>query len=56
MVLSVVQLTLAGAAWADLLRRTKQAVRGPKWAWALVIAVNFVGPLLYFHRGRVRPP
>ena len=46
-----VQFLLAGAAWWDLARRPAAQVRGPKWAWALVIAVNFAGPVLYFARG-----
>jgi len=51
--LAAVQLALAGAAWADLARRPARAVRGPKWIWALVIAVNFIGPLWYFRWGRL---
>lgn len=47
-----VQLLLAAAAWWDLAHRPATQVRGPKWLWALVIAVNFVGPVLYFARGR----
>ena len=43
---------LAAAAWWDLARRPATQVRGPKWMWALVIGVNFVGPVLYFARGR----
>ncbi|WP_410645044.1 PLD nuclease N-terminal domain-containing protein [Amycolatopsis sp. lyj-346] len=47
-----VQLLLAAAAWWDLAHRPVTQVRGPKWMWALVIGVNFVGPVLYFARGR----
>lgn len=50
------ELALAGAAWADLARRPAQQVRGPKAAWALAIAVNFVGPISYFAFGRRRVP
>ena len=50
------ELALAGAAWADLARRPAQQVRGPKAAWALAIAVNFVGPISYFTLGRRRVP
>lgn len=53
--LAAVQLTLATAAWVDLARRPAAQVRGPKAAWALGIAVNFVGPIAYFTVGRVRP-
>lgn len=50
--LSIVQIGLAVAAWADLARRPAVQVRGSKRTWAGVIAINFVGPLLYFSRGR----
>lgn len=49
-----VQLTLATAAWWDLAHRPAAQVRGPKAAWALGIAVNFVGPIAYFAVGRQR--
>jgi len=55
-VLAAVQLALAGAAWVDLVRRPARLVRGPKWIWALVIAVNFIGPLWYFRWGRIPAP
>lgn len=47
-----IQLSLAATAWADLAKRPATKVRGPKWVWALVIAINFVGPVLYFVKGR----
>ncbi|WP_439381040.1 PLD nuclease N-terminal domain-containing protein [Amycolatopsis lexingtonensis] len=47
-----VQLLLAASAWWDLAHRPASRVRGPKWLWALVIAVNFAGPVVYFTRGR----
>ncbi|CAB4870975.1 MAG: hypothetical protein F2793_03420 [Actinobacteria bacterium] len=53
---ATVQLTLATAAWVDLARRPAALVRGPKAAWAVAIAVNFVGPIAYFGWGRVRVP
>ena len=52
-VLAALQLALAASAWTDLARRPARLVRGPKWIWALVIAVNFVGPLWYFRWGRL---
>ncbi len=55
MATSAAQLLLAAAAWADLAHRPAEQVRGPKWRWALVIAVNWVGPIGYFLRGRRRP-
>ena len=47
-----VQLVLALAAWLDLAIRPAAGVRGPKWVWAMVIGLNFVGPLAYFGWGR----
>jgi hypothetical protein len=52
--LASVQLSLAVTAWTDLARRPARRVNGPKPLWALVIAVNFVGPLAYFRWGRRR--
>ncbi|MFI5042441.1 MAG: PLDc N-terminal domain-containing protein [Acidimicrobiales bacterium] len=54
--LSVVQIGLAAAAWTDLARRAPENVRGPRWRWALVIGVNFVGPVAYFRWGRRPQP
>jgi hypothetical protein len=51
--LATVQVGLAVTAWVDLARRPAERVRGPKPAWALAIAVNFVGPISYFAFGRV---
>lgn len=55
-VLAVAQVALAGSAWVDLARRPARLVRGPKWIWALVIAVNIIGPLWYFRWGRIPAP
>jgi hypothetical protein len=55
-VLGVVQVSLAVAAWVDLKRRPASQIRGPKQRWAAVISVNFVGPLFYFARGRITAP
>lgn len=56
LVAASVQLSLAATAWVDLARRPADLVRGPKPAWALAIAVNFVGPIAYFTVGRRRLP
>lgn len=56
LVAASVQLSLAATAWVDLARRPAELVRGPKPAWALAIAVNFVGPIAYFTVGRRRAP
>jgi Phospholipase_D-nuclease N-terminal len=49
------QFGLAAAAWTDLARRARRQVRGPKWRWAALIGVNYVGPIAYFRWGRRRP-
>ena len=50
----LIQLALAATAWADLARRPSDQVNGPKGLWAVLIAVNFIGPLSYFVFGRTR--
>jgi hypothetical protein len=52
--LASLQLSLAATAWADLASRPADRVNGPKPLWAAVIAVNFVGPVAYFLKGRRR--
>jgi hypothetical protein len=52
MLLAVAQVSLAITAWVDLARRPTDQINGDKRWWAAVIAVNFVGPLAYFRRGR----
>lgn len=47
-----VQVALAVAAWTDLARRPAREVNGRKGLWAVGIAVNFVGPIAYFAKGR----
>ena len=47
-----VQLSLAATAWTDLARRPAEEIQGSKAMWAAIIAVNYVGPLAYFARGR----
>ncbi|MFD7659665.1 hypothetical protein ACFV4N_37305 [Actinosynnema sp. NPDC059797] len=51
-VLAAVQVGLAAAAWADLARRPASAVNGSKRWWALVIGINFIGPVAWFGWGR----
>ena len=53
LVAASVQLSLAATAWADLAIRPKELVNGRKAVWALVIGVNFLGPIAYFARGRL---
>ena len=52
MLLTAVQISLAVSAWTDLAERPAELVNGSKRRWAAIIAVNFVGPMLYFTRGR----
>lgn len=49
-----VQFTMAAGAWWDLAHRPAEQVNGSKPVWALVIGVNFIGPIAYFLWGRTR--
>jgi hypothetical protein len=51
-VLGCVQVALAIAAWRDLAKRPAAEVNGSKRIWAAIIAINWVGPLAYFAKGR----
>lgn len=53
--LASLQVSLAVSAWTDLAVRKPELVRGSKIKWAAIIAINFVGPVLYYSRGRVTP-
>ena len=50
--LASIQLSLAATAWTDLARRPAASVNGSKARWALIIAINFFGPIAYFRWGR----
>lgn len=52
MVLTSVQVSLAVTAWTDLATRPANQVNGKKGMWAAIIAVNFIGPVAYFLKGR----
>lgn len=52
--LASVQLSLAATAWADLVIRPPAEVNGSKSRWALLIAINFLGPVAYFCWGKRR--
>jgi hypothetical protein len=54
--LTSVQISLAVTAWTDLARRPAREVDGSKVGWAAVIAVDFIGPVLSFRRGRRPAP
>ncbi|WP_052273951.1 PLD nuclease N-terminal domain-containing protein [Arthrobacter sp. L77] len=51
LVLGALQLSLAAFAWMDLATRPRDTVNGSKGMWALIIAINFVGPVAYFWKG-----
>ena len=51
-VMGIIQISLAIAAWTDLAKRDPKQVKGPKGRWAGIIGINFVGPILYFAVGR----
>ncbi|WP_152193910.1 hypothetical protein [Georgenia subflava] len=55
-VIGSAQLGFAVSAWADLATRPAEQVEGSKLKWAAVIAIDFVGPVLYFTRGRRHLP
>jgi hypothetical protein len=49
--IALLELVLMVAALLDLVKR--EQTRGPKWMWILiVVAVNIIGPLVYFLAGR----
>lgn len=52
MLLTSIQVSLAVSAWTDLARRPADQVNGPKGVWAGIIAINWIGPIAYFWRGR----
>ncbi|MET0716329.1 MAG: PLD nuclease N-terminal domain-containing protein [Mycetocola sp.] len=51
-VTGTVQMILAATAWRDLAKRSASQINGPKGLWAVIIAVNWVGPIAYFVGGR----
>jgi hypothetical protein len=53
---AVAQTGLLIVAARDLRRRPSEQVRGPKWLWAPVVAVNYLGlgPIVYLVGGRRR--
>ena len=51
-IVGVLEAILFLAAQVDLARRPSALVSGAKWKWHLVIAINLIGPIAYFTRGR----
>ena len=54
--LGVVELGLLVAAWIVLFRTPNARLTLPKWAWALICLVQFVGPIAFFAAGRKPQP
>jgi hypothetical protein len=52
---SAIEAVLTSVALADLARRPRAQVRGPKPLWALVCVVQPAGPLAYLALGRRSP-
>jgi len=48
----VVELGLLIAAWIVLFRTPAARLTLPKWAWAVICLVQFVGPIAFFVAGR----
>jgi hypothetical protein len=51
-VMTLIQFGLAAAALIDLERRPADQIRGRKRTWVGIIGINYIGPILYFVRGR----
>jgi hypothetical protein len=50
--LGAAELVLSGVALADLARRPRALVRGPKALWLLSVFVQPIGPIAYLALGR----
>ena len=50
--LFVVEFGLLAAAWIVLFRTPAARLTLPKWAWAVICLVQFVGPIAFFAVGR----
>jgi hypothetical protein len=48
----LVQVGLFIAAQVDLVRRPAEQVVGSKGRWRMIAFLNFIGPAVYFWRGR----
>ena len=54
--LAVVEFSLLIAAWVVLFRTPAARLTLPKWVWALICLVQFVGPIAFFAVGRTPKP
>ena len=50
--LVVVEFGLLAAAWIVLFRTPTARLTLPKWAWAVICLVQFIGPIAFFTVGR----
>ena len=55
-VLVVVEVGLLVAAWIVLFRTANDRLTLPKWAWAVICLVQFIGPIAFFAVGRKPKP
>lgn len=53
--LAIVEFGLLAAAWIVLYRTPTERLTLPKWGWALLCLIQFVGPIVFFVAGR-KPP
>ena len=54
--LVVVEFGLLIASWIVLFRTPSARLTLPKWAWAVICLVQFVGPIAFFAVGRKPKP
>ena len=54
--LVVVEFGLLAAAWIVLFRTPAERLTLPKWGWALLCLIQFVGPIVFFVAGRKPAP
>jgi hypothetical protein len=49
-------MALLLAALRDLRRRPPELINGSKRLWSFAVFVNYIGPILYFWKGRRAEP
>lgn len=54
--LGLVEFGLLAAAWIVLFRTPPERLTMPKWAWALLCLIQFVGPIVFLVAGRKPVP
>lgn len=53
MLLVALKVSTTVSAWVDLAERPPELVNGSKRRWAFIIAIDVIGPILYYRRGRI---